>query len=364
MDKNNYSWNQTLKFSWGHIIAFVALIFISYVTFMGDFYQNGGDFTSAVIKVCYIDMALLITFLGAQILKGTDEKFARSIIFERILICLCPIAFVWAFVPYNHFWNVFSERQRIESLFNKSIGKSRQMFSDYENYSNDRIMKYENTLEYVLKNKTKDKQAYIKAGFNGTNDEIVKGNYIETLKLQLLSENTDSLCKSAFVWIEEANQGASVWNAFLIGNVENISEAIKGWNSKLSNETKPILSNEALSGIVILPFDEKQESFMLANKSLAELREIYTDTYGNSINALWSSALLFLMMLFPYFLQRRNEKAKGYYVLIPGIKMNTCLRKSTISPQSISENPVDDREKSTGNKREFSNNDDIYSGTF
>ena len=61
-NNNNYSWNQTLKFSWGHIIAFVALIIISYVTYMGDFYRNGGDFKSAAIKVCSIDIALLITF--------------------------------------------------------------------------------------------------------------------------------------------------------------------------------------------------------------------------------------------------------------------------------------------------------------
>lgn len=65
MSTNNYSWNETLKFSWGHIIAFVALIFISYVTYMGDFYSNGGDFSAAAIKVFIIDTILLI-LLSAQ----------------------------------------------------------------------------------------------------------------------------------------------------------------------------------------------------------------------------------------------------------------------------------------------------------
>ena len=96
METNQYSWNQTLKFSWGHIIAFVALIFISYVMYMGDFYQNGGDFVSAAVKVGIIDFLLLVTFIGAQIIKGTDEKFNRSIIIERILICCCPLAFIFA----------------------------------------------------------------------------------------------------------------------------------------------------------------------------------------------------------------------------------------------------------------------------
>ena len=96
MANNNYSWNQTLKFSWGHIIAFIALIFISYVMYMGDFYRSGGNFTSAAIKVGIIDLCLLATFIGAQIIKGTDEKFNRSIIIERLLICLCPVVFLFA----------------------------------------------------------------------------------------------------------------------------------------------------------------------------------------------------------------------------------------------------------------------------
>ena len=111
MSKNNYSWNETLKFSWGHIIAFIALIFISYVAYMGDFYLKGGDFKSSALKVLLINIALLITFIGAQIYKGADKKFNRSIIIERVLICLTPFAFVWAMIPYNHFWNVFNQRE-------------------------------------------------------------------------------------------------------------------------------------------------------------------------------------------------------------------------------------------------------------
>ena len=370
-NNNNYSWNQTLKFSSGHIIAFVALIIISYVTYMGDFYQNGGDFKSAAIKVCSIDIALLITFIGAQLLKGTDEKFDRSIIIERILVCLCPIAFIWAMLPYNHFWTVFSEREQIESKFNTSIEKSRQMFVDYDQYSNDRIQKYESTLDNIVRNKAHNSITYRKAGFVGSNDDIVKANYIETLKLQLLSENTDSLRQSALAWIDEANQGASVWNAFLVGNVENISEAIKGWNEKLSDVSKPVLSNENLSGSEILPFDENKESYKAAANELLELSKIYTETKGFSVNTLWSGIILFLMILFPYFLQKRNEKAKGYYTLIPSMKNNHAPQKKH-KTKIIKEDSDDifgvnnniEEPIHTSYNDSSNNNDDIYGGTF
>lgn len=85
--------NETLKFSWGHIIAFVALIIISYLSFMGITYLTNGNFLYAGIGVLIIDVLIILFFIIPQILKGTDEKFRRKIIFERILFFSAPIVF-------------------------------------------------------------------------------------------------------------------------------------------------------------------------------------------------------------------------------------------------------------------------------
>ena len=60
--------NETLKFSWGHIIAFVVLIFISYVSFMGITYLTDGDFLFAGLGVVIINLVLIIFFIIPQIL--------------------------------------------------------------------------------------------------------------------------------------------------------------------------------------------------------------------------------------------------------------------------------------------------------
>ncbi len=349
MKENNYSWNQTLKFSWGHIIAFVALVFISYVTYMGEFYKNGGDFTSSAIKVLVIDITILITFIGAQILKGTDERFNRSIVIERILICLSPIVFVCAMLPYNHFWTVFSSRDDIESRFSSSIEKSKQMFENYEQYSNKRISSYETLLENAIANKENDKAAYIRTGFKGTNDATIKQIYIETLKLQLQSQNTDSLKTSAIKWIDEANQGATVWNAFLIGNIDKISDAIEGWNSVLVEVSKPILSNELNS---TKPFDADMKSCNAVKSELKQLQNMYTQSSGVSLNTFWTGLVLFVMLMFPYFLQKRNTRATGLYSLLP-----TSSRNKTSSPKVTSGGETN---KDTESSPEI----DIYGGTF
>jgi hypothetical protein len=357
MSENKYSWNETLKFSWGHIIAFVALIFISYVTYMGDFYSNGGNFKLSAIKVFAIDIAIILTFIGAQIYKGTDERFDRSIVIERILICFCPIAFLWAMIPYNHFWSVFAERGLIEPKFTSAIEKSRQMFVDYDQYSKERIATYSDYLTSLISNKETNRDAYLKAGFGTSNDELVKGNYETTLKLQLLSQNTDSLRNLALDWINDANQGASVWNAFLVGNLNMISDAIEGWNQKLYEVSIPVLSNERNDSIyTVKPFDQERSSFKAANAELISLRNLFKNSNGINLNTIITGIMLFLMLLFPYFLQKRNTRATGLYSLIPQTRIGNRIKQ----PKSIRKESENTEFVGTTTQP----SDDIYGGTF
>lgn len=70
--------NEQLKFSWGHIISFLALIFISFVTFDGVVYFTDGDFKSAGIVMSVVDALLLLFFIGAQCLKATERRFSSG----------------------------------------------------------------------------------------------------------------------------------------------------------------------------------------------------------------------------------------------------------------------------------------------
>ena len=352
MDSNNYSWNKTLKFSWGHIIAFIALIFISYVTYMGDFYANGGNFQLAAIKVFIIDVVLLLVFIGAQVLKGTDSKFNRSIIIERILIIISPFVFIGCMLPYNHFWNVFSERSNIESQFTSSITNSKQLFEDYDSYAKQRIDDYSKRLSEIIKNRETNVEAYKQAGFTTSNDLIAKENYVHTLSLQLISQNTDSLRTQALNWIENANQGASVWNAFLVGNVDKISYAINSWYKTLSAVSEKRMTNESGN---VQNFNESNNSFQEAVDGLNQLKNIYIKASGYSSISIISAIILFLMLLFPYLLQKRNTRANGLYYLFPHKEHKLVQNNdiTDINSTSVNEN------SSSGEK-----NNDLYDGAF
>lgn len=279
--------NETLKFSWGHIIAFVALIIISYLSFMGITYLTNGYFMYAGIGVLIIDVLIILFFIIPQILKGTDEKFRRKIIFERILLFAAPIVLMIIMWPYAHFWNVFENKDKIETTFSESIKTTKGMFDSYEEYANSRIKAYD-----------------LKLAHNKTNS-LTRKNKVDAIKLQLIDKNYTSLKNSAFEWIDNAS-GATVWNAFMIGNIQKIESALDKWNSILVGfSSKKMIDEDSET----LAFSNTDESIRLAKEKLSSLRNIYTFSRRPNIISISIGIVLYILLLFPYIIQSRNTKS-------------------------------------------------------
>lgn len=279
--------NETLKFSWGHIIAFVALIFISYVSFMGISYLTDGNFLWAGLGVVCIDILIVIFFIGAQLMKGTDEKFKRKIVFERFLLLAAPLVFYAVMIPYAHFWTVFERRNDIEDTFSSSLKETKGMFASYKTYADNRIKEYDAKL-------AKDN-----VGRNS------RENRVKALKLQLVSDNYVNLKNASYEWIDRASN-ATVWNVFMLGNIHKIKDALEVWNLSLTTMSKKKMADEAQG---ILPFTPEDASVVQANKNLSNLNNLYSSRQAPTWIAIVSGIILMLMLLFPYVFQRRNTKS-------------------------------------------------------
>lgn len=276
--------NERLKFSWGHILAFLALIFIAYVTFMGITYFTLGNFIVAGIGalVCVIFLALFL--LGAQIKKGTSTKFYKSIIWERFFILLSPIVLLLTFYPYNHFWSVLEKEAEIVKDFNTTISNVHGIFDEYEAYASQRLEK----LSTNTSNFSKEEQE----------------NRIDELKLLLLSKNYDKFKSEANSWIDKASKNSTVWNVFLLGNVDNVALAIEKWTNNLNFVSAKYLACENYN---VQNFDKECTAKQAAIKGLADLKDKYSNTIWQfNILALVTMSICFLMLLCPYFIQERN----------------------------------------------------------
>jgi hypothetical protein len=279
--------NVKLRFSWGHIVAAVAMIFASYVSFMGITYLTDGNFILAGIGVLILISVLCVIFIIPQALKGTDSKFGKKIIIERMLIFLAPILYVLIMVPYAHFWTVYANRTVVESTFSESIKTTKGVFESYEKYADARIMAYKTSLLQ-----------------NGS-DAIHVSNSVEALTLQLVDENYDSLKESAYKWIDNAS-GATVWNIFMLGNIKQIKDAVDGWNKILNDFSAHVMADERDDTNV---FALSDPSIVAAKDSLSTLHTVYTKMGNPTVLAILTSVLLYILFLFPYMVQRRNTKS-------------------------------------------------------
>lgn len=277
--------NRKLRFSWGHIVAFLALIFIAYVVFMGTTYYTIGNYSIGLITMGCCILMIVLTILGAQVLKGVDKKFHRSIIGERVLIAISPIIICVVGIPFSHFWTVQSSERKIVEQFKSSINASLGIFSDYEVYSQERI----NKLESELKTSVKDAKFIT--------------NRVDELSLYL-NNSTEKSINEAKGWINEVNKDPSVWNVFLFGNISTIESAIEQWTESLNNHSAKIMSSESSPDLFSTANPNKEKAL----SGLASLKSIYQNTDKPNTPALVTLLICYLMLLCPYFVQERHSR--------------------------------------------------------
>lgn len=278
--------NDKLRFSWGHIMAFVAMIFISYVSFMGLTYLTDGNFLYAGLGVFIIILILSFFFIGVQMLKATDTKFRTRIKWERLFFVLTFAAFLLVMVPYSHFWIVFDKRQQVEETFSNSVQTTKGMFASYEAYAQNRIDNYRKKLIQD------DVESYH------------RNNLVEALQLQMLDENYENLKKSAFKWIDNVSD-VSVWNVFVIGNIKEVEESFETWNKTLNGFTTNTLEFEPEEAA----FTPEHPSVKTAKDNISSLHATYTIGGDPTLIVFITGVVLYLMLLLPYIVQPRNSKS-------------------------------------------------------
>lgn len=322
--------NKKLKFSWGHIIAFVALIIVSYISFVGFTYLTNGNFVLALIGMGLTDIFYMLFFIGAQQMKATDEKFNKKIIWERILVFGSPLIFVVGMISMSHFWTVFSQNDEIVKSFQSSINGSKQLFIDYETYANQRIEAYDKGLAKLIGNQSVNPKALEDAGFSAdVPAQTQRENMVRTLRLQLLSKNFEALQTSANEWIDKASHGAHTANVFLLGNTREIKEALTNWEKQLREFSEKEMSNEAQFG----PVDHfRSDGARNAIKGIDSLTSAFTTQKSPTLYAIIFGIVMYLFLLFPYMIQERHTKT--IQRLVGKEKEVKTVKANTINPTS------------------------------
>lgn len=287
--------NERLSFSWGHIVAFLALIAISYLSFVGFVYlfneatinerlnhpSSHAIFGLAALGMGIIDFLFILIFIGAQQMKASGTHIARKIIFERFFIYISPLVFVAGMIPVSHFWTIYEKNDAIVNEFNASLDCAHQLFTEYEQYADERIKKY---------------------------NQIVNGSesMMTTLQLQLRSKKNynEQLKGKATEWLNnDKTKNVSIFNAYILGNAEAIKKAIEFWSNHLQN----ISSKRFTLENSVEDFHSKK--VLEATNHLNKMKTYFTTLQVPTPKAYVTGLALYLMLIFPYLLQERHSKS-------------------------------------------------------
>lgn len=334
--------NNYLKFSWGHIICFLALILISYITFLGTSYLTGGDFVVAAIVMLVVSLLLCVVFIGAQMLKASAHHFRRFIVIERFLIFISPFVFLSVMLPCFHFASVYSKNDLVVQHFEKATSASIQLFADYDSYAQKRIENYTKMLDKVIADDNESMK--LACGFSSPYEQIQKQNMIKSLRLQLQPNSYLQLKEDALVWIKKATNGVSTWNVFMMGNTREIKQAINQWSCQLNEMTIHKLCNEEFQGMnKVLAFSPQSKGLKMIEEELSMVDQTFTTFSLPSMGPLLGGFVLYLALLLPYLIQDRHSKS--CYTLLRRGKENQYFEYNGITEEDRQLEETNEEEK-------------------
>lgn len=273
-----------LKFSFGHVIAFVSLMFIGYVTFMGAVYFSGADFEWALFLVLVEVVGLFVLLMLLQKMKTVQHHFKKNIWIERAFLLLLLTGCCYAFTHFMKFWNVFENRHLVSARFSEATAAADSMFVGYDNYSDKRIRNHE---------------ARLKSYYNLSEDQLLYQVNDSILHIKLQSEAYSEIEKKARKWIASTSRGVSVWNVFMMGNEKKMASIIDDWHGMLVSMSKGQISTEEN----VVSFDSDGYYINNVQEKIFLLEKLFsTDGF-----TLWSliGVPFFLFLFLPYLIQDR-----------------------------------------------------------
>lgn len=280
--------HEKLKFSFGHILAFLALIFIGYITFTGvTYYTQGSYFIGGIVAVVII-VVLLILLFRLQLLKSVNAHFEEKVVHERATFTLLTAACLASFIPFSHFWSVKSHEDSIVASYKNSFNTSRQLFLNYDSYCEKRIATYDSILHH------------------STHSQVINDVLLKGLKMQLQPQKFLDLEEDFRSWLGRSEKGASIWNVFLVGNVNKLCESMAAWDTTMHQQSSIRIQGEPIA--TSAPFTRKQQ----IETSIFQLQDsipYYTAFHFPTGESWISGVMAFAMLYLPWGIQRRSPKS-------------------------------------------------------
>ncbi|GAA3623207.1 hypothetical protein [Flavivirga jejuensis] len=303
------------KFSLADLFTVLGALIFGYICFLSINLFSYGNLTFSIMLAFGFFLVLGGLAFWAKWTKRTNypSKFKR--ITEWVLLFVFVITAVISLRAYSHYFELYNNKEVITSQVITNIEQVENMFVEYEDYSNNRLMLYERRLNSVVRNKQVNPREYVTYGFEeGTDDSIQIENKMFTLNTQVYPSNYKEMKQIDSIWLASSKNKVEEWKSIGIVTV------LKTLEVSLRNSKTALVEFSTFRAP-----GEKTDNFafpMVFNDVSDQIQTLQTPS---TVLSFGSAIVLYLLMLFSYFVTKRSTKDPGLKFLLAGSKSEKHL---------------------------------------
>ena len=292
----------TSKISLADLLTLLTALGYGFICFLGINFYSLGNINRSVILALIITLVLGGAALGAKIMKRTSKHFKSSFVWEIILLILFTVfSALFSYTVFPHYFVVTEQKNDIQNKLTASITQAENMFTNYEEYAQNRESLYRNKLKSVVYNKDVNPQEYSKFGFesNSVSDQKQIDNKMFTVHADLFPSNYLDMKKADSTWLANSREIVDTWKPIGIVNVLNdVEQNSKNWLAELIK----------LSAVREMGELDMQTKDFNCKLTFDSAKNHFTTLGEPTLLSIGLAILAYLLMLLSYFISKRSSK--------------------------------------------------------
>lgn len=288
------------KFSFAWVIAIIALMAFSYISFMGLVYWQVLNVGLCVLLTLVLD-ALII---GCVVLmcRAKNSRWLRLGILGQVFFGIIVLALLLgASVMFAHFTKIVKQQDSVKTAYAAAIDDAHNMDGEYEKYVIARCDDYIHSLESLSSTDPDYKALFSNSLSLGLSKNEIISKCVSNLKNLLKGSNDNGdLMKKREQWLGDIS--ASVWNLSLPSNIRDITLSVNKWIDNYKALSTKVYTGETN----VAPYENT--SF---NKNVSSLQSICKTVGWPSLLAVILAIVCYVLIMLPWIITPRNIASVG-----------------------------------------------------
>lgn len=288
------------RFSFAWVIAVIALMAYSYISFMGLVYLQ--VFNVALCAMLTLVADFLVLLLVRLMCKARNTRWLRLGLIGQVFFGFLVFAMLLgSSVLFTHFTRIIRHKDNIKEAYAAAVEDARTMDENYDEYVSARCDGYAASL-YALPPSSPEYKAIfgnsVSLGF--TQKEIVSKCVANLGKLLKGNNQAGELIEKRVRWLADAS--ASVWNLSLPANIRDITSSVNRWLENYKELSVKTYTGESDAR----PYEDT--SF---NRNVSALESLCSSVKGPSVLAVILALVCYALILLPWIITPKNIASVG-----------------------------------------------------